>query len=246
MKRHFSERIVWEADRSVASVVRRAVSGRGDALVRANDVAATAIAVEGSRVLVRLDAYPRGPSRVDGAGERGTRRRVGGRGRHSRGAQLPRARGRRARGRARPRRVGRDALGTCAHGRAGAARARAGARPPRAWRSGTPADVAQHAGGGGAEAAGMRGCGECGNERTASGSSRAPEAVPSSTSPIPSFLTDSPHSGHHERPPHRAVGEPGEAAVAEDDEEADQRERLHLGARDLHHLAAHERVRACA
>jgi hypothetical protein len=57
VKRHFSERIVWEADRSVASVVRRAVSGRGDALVRANDVAATAIAVEGSRVLVRLDAY---------------------------------------------------------------------------------------------------------------------------------------------------------------------------------------------
>jgi hypothetical protein len=57
VKRHFSERIVWEADRSVASVVRRAVSGRGDALVRANDVAATAIAVEGSRVLVRLDAF---------------------------------------------------------------------------------------------------------------------------------------------------------------------------------------------
>src|SRR5206468_7846233 len=57
VKRHFGERIVWEADRSVASVVRRAVSGKGDALVRANDVAATAIAVEGSRVLVRLDAY---------------------------------------------------------------------------------------------------------------------------------------------------------------------------------------------
>jgi hypothetical protein len=57
VKRHLSERIVWEADRSVASVVRRAVSGRGDALVRANDVAATAISVEGSRVLVRLDAF---------------------------------------------------------------------------------------------------------------------------------------------------------------------------------------------
>jgi hypothetical protein len=57
VKRHFTERIVWEADRSVASTIRRAVSGRGDVLVRANDVAATAIAVEGSRVLVRLDAY---------------------------------------------------------------------------------------------------------------------------------------------------------------------------------------------
>jgi hypothetical protein len=57
VKRHLSERIIWEADRSVASVVRRAVSGRGDALVRANDVAATAISVEGARVLVRLDAY---------------------------------------------------------------------------------------------------------------------------------------------------------------------------------------------
>jgi hypothetical protein len=57
VKRHFSERIVWEADRSVASVVRRTVSGKGDALVRANDVAATAIALEGSRVLVRLDAF---------------------------------------------------------------------------------------------------------------------------------------------------------------------------------------------
>jgi hypothetical protein len=57
VKRHFSERIVWEADRSVASIVRRTVSGKGDALVRANDVAATAIALESSRVLVRLDAY---------------------------------------------------------------------------------------------------------------------------------------------------------------------------------------------
>ena len=57
VKRHFSERIVWEADRSVASVIRRTVSGKGDALVRANDVAATAIALERARVLVRLDAY---------------------------------------------------------------------------------------------------------------------------------------------------------------------------------------------
>jgi hypothetical protein len=57
VKRHFGERIVWEADRGVASVVKRVVSGKGDALARANDVAATAIALDGSRVLVRLDAY---------------------------------------------------------------------------------------------------------------------------------------------------------------------------------------------
>jgi len=36
--------------------VRRAVSGRGHALVRATDVAATAIAVDSNRVLIRLDA----------------------------------------------------------------------------------------------------------------------------------------------------------------------------------------------
>ena len=74
VKRHFSERIVWEADRGVASVVRRAVSGRGDALVRANDVAATAIARRGLARARATRRLPRGPSRVDGAGERGTRR----------------------------------------------------------------------------------------------------------------------------------------------------------------------------
>jgi hypothetical protein len=57
VKRHFGDRIVWEADRSIASVVKRAVSGKGDALVRANDVAATVIALDATRVLVRLDAY---------------------------------------------------------------------------------------------------------------------------------------------------------------------------------------------
>ena len=57
VKRHFGERIVWEADRGVASAVKRAVSGKGDALARATDVAATAIALDPTRVLVRLDAH---------------------------------------------------------------------------------------------------------------------------------------------------------------------------------------------
>ena len=55
-------------------------------------------------------------------------------------------------------------------------------------------------------------------------------------------LTASLQSCQHERPPHRPIGEPGQAAIAEDDQEADQREGLHLGAGDLHHLAAHEGV----
>lgn len=56
VKRHFGDRIVWEADRGVASAVRRAVSGKGDALSRATDVAATAIALDPTHVVVRLDA----------------------------------------------------------------------------------------------------------------------------------------------------------------------------------------------
>src|SRR5215207_10738470 len=56
VKRHFGERIVWEADRGVASAVKRAVSGKGDSLIRASDVSATAIALDASRVVVRLDA----------------------------------------------------------------------------------------------------------------------------------------------------------------------------------------------
>jgi hypothetical protein len=51
-----SERIVWEARRDVVGMVRRTVSGRGYALARATDVSATAIALDESRVLVRLDA----------------------------------------------------------------------------------------------------------------------------------------------------------------------------------------------
>ena len=53
---HSSERIVWEARRDVAGVVRRAVSGRGLGLARTTDVSATAIALDDGRVLVRLDA----------------------------------------------------------------------------------------------------------------------------------------------------------------------------------------------
>jgi hypothetical protein len=51
-----AERIVWEARRGIVGLVRRTVSGRGFALSRATDVSATAIALDESRVLVRLDA----------------------------------------------------------------------------------------------------------------------------------------------------------------------------------------------
>jgi hypothetical protein len=53
---HSNERIVWEARRDLVGLVKRTVSGRGYALSRATDVAATAIALDPSRVLVRLDA----------------------------------------------------------------------------------------------------------------------------------------------------------------------------------------------
>ena len=57
VQRYFSsERIVWEARRDVVGILRRTVSGRGFALARASDVSATAIALDASRVLVRLDA----------------------------------------------------------------------------------------------------------------------------------------------------------------------------------------------
>ncbi len=60
-QRYFAaERIVWEAQRGVVSAVRRTVSGRGYALLRASDVSATAIAVDSARVLVRLDARHEG------------------------------------------------------------------------------------------------------------------------------------------------------------------------------------------
>jgi hypothetical protein len=56
VKRYFTERIVWEADNGIAGTVRRVVSGRGQALARANDVSATVIALDATRVVVRLDA----------------------------------------------------------------------------------------------------------------------------------------------------------------------------------------------
>jgi hypothetical protein len=56
-QRYFTERVVWEARNDFVGHVRRAVSGRGHALVRATSVGATAIAVDESRVLIRLDAH---------------------------------------------------------------------------------------------------------------------------------------------------------------------------------------------
>lgn len=56
-QRYFSDRVVWEARNDVVGHIRRAVSGRGHALVRATNVGATAIALDESRVLVRLDAH---------------------------------------------------------------------------------------------------------------------------------------------------------------------------------------------
>jgi len=53
---HSTERIVWESRRDLVGTVRRAVSGRGQALARATNVSATAIPLDDSRVLVRLDA----------------------------------------------------------------------------------------------------------------------------------------------------------------------------------------------
>lgn len=57
VQRYFTnERIVWEARRDLFSIARRTVSGKGEALARATDVAATVIALDESRVMVRLDA----------------------------------------------------------------------------------------------------------------------------------------------------------------------------------------------
>lgn len=58
VKRQFSDRIVWEARRDLVGTVRRAlnVGGRGYALARAFEVAATAVAVDSSKTMVRIDA----------------------------------------------------------------------------------------------------------------------------------------------------------------------------------------------
>lgn len=58
VKRQFPDRVVWEARRDLIGTVRRAlnVGGRGYALSRAYEVAATAVGVDNSRTLVRIDA----------------------------------------------------------------------------------------------------------------------------------------------------------------------------------------------
>ena len=56
VQRYFGDRIVWESRRDFIGAVRRVASGRGHALMRASTVAATVIAVDGTRSLVRLDA----------------------------------------------------------------------------------------------------------------------------------------------------------------------------------------------
>ena len=58
VKRHFPDRIVWEARQGFFDAVRRGlnVGGRGYALSRAHEVGATVVAVDGERSLVRLDA----------------------------------------------------------------------------------------------------------------------------------------------------------------------------------------------
>lgn len=58
VKRHLEERIVWEPQRGLVSVARRAfnVGGRSYALSQSHEVAATVVPVDGNRVLVRLDA----------------------------------------------------------------------------------------------------------------------------------------------------------------------------------------------
>jgi hypothetical protein len=58
VKRQFSDRMVWEARRDLVGTIRRAlnVGGRGYALARAFEVAATAVAVDANRTMVRVDA----------------------------------------------------------------------------------------------------------------------------------------------------------------------------------------------
>jgi hypothetical protein len=58
VKRQFADRIVWEARRDLVGTIRRAlnVGGRGYALARAFEVAATAVPIDASRTIVRIDA----------------------------------------------------------------------------------------------------------------------------------------------------------------------------------------------
>src|SRR5215210_4476941 len=58
VQRRFSDRITWEPQRGLFGKIRRTVnvSGRGYYLVDAGQVSATVLPVDGSRVVVRLDA----------------------------------------------------------------------------------------------------------------------------------------------------------------------------------------------
>jgi hypothetical protein len=58
VKRHFPDRIVWEARQGFFDAVRRGlnVGGRGYVLSQGHEVSATVVPVDADRVLVRLDA----------------------------------------------------------------------------------------------------------------------------------------------------------------------------------------------
>jgi hypothetical protein len=57
IKRRYADRVTWEPRRDLWAAVRRlAPAGRAYDLLRANEVAATAVAVDEARTLVRLDA----------------------------------------------------------------------------------------------------------------------------------------------------------------------------------------------
>ena len=58
LKRRFADRVTWEARRDLWGNLKRGlnVGGRGYALARAHEVAATVVPIDDERVLVRLDA----------------------------------------------------------------------------------------------------------------------------------------------------------------------------------------------
>lgn len=58
IRRRFTERITWEASRDLVGNIKRGfrVGGRSYALTRADEVGATVVPVDSTRVLVRLDA----------------------------------------------------------------------------------------------------------------------------------------------------------------------------------------------
>jgi hypothetical protein len=58
VRRRFTDRITWEASRDIVGSIKRGfgVGGRSYALARADEVGATVVPVDASRVMVRLDA----------------------------------------------------------------------------------------------------------------------------------------------------------------------------------------------